>query len=137
MADKVVSMQQNSDGSFDFGYYGPNCASATTGVPLVFHTGPIAGSSIHGGATGPAALTVSASSVSIPAGWYCLAMTSSAAAPALVLGQDTNTVDPAEFAIASSPGSSTGTTTGATLNSTITAPALSKSAQNGIFTFAF
>lgn len=122
-----VGTSDNSSNQYDIGRYGPGCFNSTANVPLLYHTGPIAGSSINSGGTGPAVLAISGAPVTVsglPPGWYCDAVTTSGASPTLVLDGDNNGYF-TPFANNAVPLSGTGTTTGATLNSTITAPAIS------------
>jgi hypothetical protein len=120
-----VTTADNTANVYDIGIYGPGCYGGNTGVPLQAHIGATAGSAINAGATGGTQVSLSGGAnqvVNLTPGWYCLAITSSAAAPALVLGGDSGaTLTP--FANGASPGGGTGTTTGGALNATITAPA--------------
>lgn len=112
-----VAAADNSANSYDIGLYGPGCNGGASNVPLAAHTGTIAGSSFAS-ATGFNQSIQWAQTYDIPAGWYCLAFTSSAASPLLNLGGLTNSSSPSIFTT-----SNTTTGGGATLPSTITAPA--------------
>lgn len=121
----TLTTSDNSANVYDIGLYGPNCLNGATSVPLVVHTGAQAGTvltpgtgNVHKALTGAPVTTTG-----LVPGWYCIAMTSSAAAPAAVWGGDTVTIHVAQFANGTSPGGGTGTTSGGALNATITAPA--------------
>jgi hypothetical protein len=119
-----VATNDNSTNVYDIGVYGPNCNSGATNVPLLFHVGPLAGSAIQTSNNFSNNLTMSTKVLNAIPGWYCLAVTSSAASPVLTLGGSGSSFGlPVAFALNSSPGGSTGTTTSGTLNNTITAPA--------------
>lgn len=121
----TLTTSDNSANVYDIGLYGPNCLNGATSVPLVVHTGAQAGTvltpgtgNVHKALTGAPVTTTG-----LVPGWYCIAMTSSAAAPAAVWGGDTVTIHVAQFANGTSPAGGTGTTSGGALNATITAPA--------------
>ena len=123
-----VITADNTTNQYDLGFYGPNCYNSTANVPLVFHTGPTNGSVF--GSTSGAFATVAVLggpnlSVNLTPGWYCLAYTSAAATPALVLGTENGTAPGGNAAAFTIGTFSASATTPGTLNSTITAPALS------------
>lgn len=133
-----ATLADNSANNYDFGVYGPNCTNSATNVPLVFHTGVLAGSVVIP-STGAknVALAGAPVTVNMVPGWYCVAYTSDGATPAGSLGGDSVSIHVLQFANATAPAGGTGATTAGTLNSTITAPALSFSGGTSIFVTAF
>lgn len=122
----AVTTADNTANVYDLGIYGPGCNAAGTSIPLVAHTGPIAGTTLFPSTgTKNAALTGAPVTTTITPGWYCFAYTSSAAVPAAVMGGDAINAHLTVFANAAAPGGGTGTTSSGTLNGTITAPATS------------
>lgn len=122
------STADNTANVYDIGIYGPGCLGGATNVPLVVHTGPVAGTTLFS-TTGSRTAVLSGSPVTVamPPGWYCFAYTSSAASPAAVFGGDAVNIHLKMFTDNTAPGGSTGTTSSGTLNSTITAPATAAS----------
>ncbi len=123
----LIKTADNSGNLYDIGVYGPNCYNGATGVTLLWHTGPIAGSSILSGSTGSGligALSGAPVTNSLSASFYCIAATTSAASPTLAFGLNSSGAW-VPFGNGATPGGGTGTTSAATLNSTITAPVLS------------
>jgi hypothetical protein len=134
----ALSTADNSVNVYDFGVYGPNCLNGATNVPLVVHIGPTAGS-VFAATTGAKTIAITGAPVTVnmPPGWYCFAVTSSAAAPAAVFSGDSVSIHLAQFTHGASPGSSTGTTSSGTLNATITAPALSAVLEPTVFILGY
>jgi hypothetical protein len=133
-----LSTADNSANVYDIGIYGPGCLSGATGVPLVVHVGPTAGTTLAP-STGVKTIAVTGAPVTVnmPPGWYCFANTSSAAAPAAVFAGDSVNIHLAMFTHGAAPASSTGTTSSGTLNSTITAPALSALIEPTVFVVGY
>lgn len=122
-----ITTADNSTNQYDLGLYGPNCSAGATNVPLVVHTGAQNGSAFATASTstGHLALVGAPVATGIVPGWYCIAITSSAASPSMVLGGDTGSSHVVMFGAGASPGGSTGTTTAGALNASITAPGTS------------
>lgn len=114
----AVSTGDNTSNTYDLGAFGPGCSGGATGIPLAFHTGSTLGSSMFPG-TGIRREPIAGAPVTIQAGWYCIALTSSAASPAAVIGGGSVGNMTVLFT-----DNSTSATGGATLASTITAPSL-------------
>ncbi len=113
-----VQTADNTSNSYDVGAYGPGCLNSATSVPLAFHIGTSAGTSLAA-STGGKTAGLSSAPVTIAPGWYCFAYTSNASSPALVFGGQNSSVFALPFSSASISGG------GSSLPSTITAPALS------------
>lgn len=130
----ALSTADNTAAVYDIGIYGPNCRASATGVPLVFHTGPTAGT-VLAPSTGVKTIAITGAPVNVNMipGWYCFANTSSAAAPAAVFAGDSVNTHLAMFTHGAAPAGGTGTTSGGTLNSTITAPATSVIVEPTVF----
>jgi len=118
-----VTTADNTANVYDLGLYGPGCNAGATSVPLVAHTGPTAGTTLAP-STGVKKIAFSASNVIFAPGWYCFAVTSSAASPALILG-GSGQASGMPIVYFTAGASIAGTTTSGTLNSTATAPATS------------
>ena len=133
-----LSTADNTANVYDLGLYGPNCIGGATNVPLKAHTGPVAGTTFAP-STGVKTITLSGAPVTlgIPPGWYCMAITSSGAAPTAVISGDAAAVHILEFANGSSPGGATGNTSGGTLNATITAPTTTSSVSTNPWFWGF
>jgi hypothetical protein len=120
-----IQAVDNSTNSYDIGLYGGNgekgCLNGQT-APLIAHTGTFAGSTLGGtaGVIKQIAFTGAPITDVLP-GWYCLALTSDAASPTLVLGGDTTSNTYWSPFKASTSIAGVG---GATLPSSITAPVL-------------
>jgi hypothetical protein len=112
-----IQTADNTSNSYDVGAYGPGCLNSVSNVPLAFHIGTTAGTTLAP-STGAKTLALAGGPITIAPGWYCFAYTSSAATPALVFGGQSSQIFALPFATASVGGG------GATLPSTITAPAL-------------
>jgi hypothetical protein len=112
-----IQTADNTSNSYDVGAYGPGCLNSTSNVPLAFHIGTTAGTTLAP-STGAKTLALAGGPITIAPGWYCFAYTSSAATPALVFGGQSSQIFALPFATASVGGG------GAALPSTITAPAL-------------
>ncbi len=121
-----IMTADNTANLYDVGIYGPGCFNAAASVPLVWHTGPVAGSTIAA-ATGLNQMTAGAT-VAIGSGWYCLAVTSSATTPAMAIGGAGANGMYVPFSISTAGP----TTSGATLPSTLTAPALAWTKTNTV-----
>jgi hypothetical protein len=115
-----VTTADNTANSYDMGAFGPGCFSGTASIPLVFHTGTVAGTSLAP-STGFHSIAVTGAPITIQPGQYCFAWTSSATTPAMVIGGSTAAYALTPFASTLTSGS----LGGATLPTTITAPALS------------
>jgi len=129
-----VKTADNSANLYDFGLYGPNCKGGQTNVPLIAHTGAVAGSSINSGGTGTAIVALSGAPITtnLVPGWYCIGITSSVASPTLIVGLSSTTTYP-DLAAFSSATSASGTTSGGVLNPTVTAPTLNMESVNAIW----
>jgi hypothetical protein len=122
-----VTTADNTSNAYDFGYYGPGCYNAAASIPLAFHTGLTAGTSLASG-TGLTQYAITSGPVTIQPGWYCFVISTSATSSInLVLGgAGLNLWVP--FAASSSI-----TTTGGVLPGTITAPNLSWQRQQWLY----
>ena len=112
-----IQTADNTSNSYDVGAYGPGCLNSVSNVPLAFHIGTTAGTTLAP-STGAKTLGLAGGPITIAPGWYCFAYTSSAATPAVVFGGQSGQNFALPFATASVGGG------GATLPATITAPAL-------------
>ncbi len=126
-----VTTADNSTNQYDLGVYGPGCNASGASIPLIWHTGANNGSSFAAAAV-PGHLGLVGAPVTTAAldGWYCIAITGSAASPSMLLGGDANVSHVVQFTNGTAPGASTGTTSGGVLNSTITAPATGAGVAN-------
>ena len=122
----AIATADNTSNVYDIGFYGPGCLGGATGVPLAFHTGATAGTTLAP-STGAKTIAITGApvAVNLVPGWYCFANTSSAASPTAVFGGDSVNIHVAMFTHGAAPAGGTGTTSGGVLNATITAPATS------------
>ncbi len=125
-----VQTADNTSNSYDVGAYGPGCINSATSVPLAFHIGTTAGTTLAP-STGAKTSALSGGPITIAPGWYCFAFTSNASSPAVVFGGQNSSL----FALPFSSASITGG--GSSLPSTITAPALSWGAAGQLWMYLF
>ncbi len=123
-----TATQDNTANAYDVGAYGPGCFAGTASIPLAFHTGSLAGTTLFPSTGNFVSHAVTGAPVTVAQGWYCIAFTGSAASPAAIMGG--NTGGTASWSAWASVAISGG---GATLPSTITAPATSFANHNQVF----
>lgn len=130
-----VQTADNTANVYDIGIYGSGaagieCLGGNANVPLAAHCGPTAGTTVAP-STGAKTIAITGAPITFYKGWYGLAITSSAASPALVLAAEAGTNQNVSLTMFVA-NNTVGSTSSGTLASTVTAPSTTESYTAGL-----